>query len=109
MEYSKDTIATLDILAKKMNKKQADTFLSVMSRDHQFVNAIKSPVGQEIYKDALKQAENLFYNVLYEKSENEESDKAELRAYLRIVDRWNEIISNFFEKTDKIRQLKKGS
>lgn len=93
-----------------MGKKQANTFISVMARDHQFVNAIRSVVGQEIYKDALTQAETLFYNILYERSEKPESDKAELRAYLRIIGRWNEIMDNFFEKTDAAKKItnKKG-
>ena len=110
MDYSKDEISAYDVLAKKMGKKQANTFISVMARDHQFVNAIRSVVGQEIYKDALNQAESLFYSILYEKSEKLESDKAELRAYLRILDRWNAIMDNFFEKTDHAKKLtnKKG-
>jgi indole-3-glycerol phosphate synthase len=94
-----------------MGAKQASVFLSVLGRESQFVNAIKTSVGQEIYKDVLTSAENLLYNILYEKSNNEEMDRAELRAYLNIIGKWNTRLDNYYansKKFDKLTEEKNG-
>jgi len=108
LEYSKEEITKLDQLARKMGPKQASVFLSVLGREQQFLNAINSAIGQEIYKDMIVSAENLFYNILYEKCENEAMDRAELRAYLNIMNKWNKRIDDYYDKQDKFKNITGG-
>ena len=108
-EYSKEELKTLDRLNRKMGAKQASVFLSVLGREQQFLNAINSPIGQEIYKDALVSAENLFHSILYEKSDNENKDRAELRAYLNIIEKWNDRIDNYYKHKDQFNEVTKGN
>ena len=98
----------MDQLARKMGQKQASSFLSVLGREQQFVSAINSPVGQELYKDIIMSAENLLHNIIYEKCENEAMDRAELRAYLNIMSRWNKRIDLYYEHQDKLKQVTGG-
>ena len=108
MEYSKEEITKLDQLSRKMGAKQASVFLSVLGRDQQFLNAVNSALGQEIYKDIIVSAENLLHNILYEKCENEAMDRAELRAYLNIMNKWNKRIDAYYEKQDKFKKITGG-
>ena len=108
MEYSKEEIRVMDSLSRKMGQKQSSVFLSVLGRDRQFLEAINSAIGQEIYKDIIVSAENLLYNILYEKCENEAMDRAELRAYLNIMNKWNKRIDAYYEKQDKFKKITGG-
>jgi hypothetical protein len=107
MEYSKEEIKKLDQLSRKMGNKQASVFLSVLGRDLQFLNAINSAIGQEIYKDLIILAENIVQKIIDEK--DEPKDRAELRAYLNIMKSWNQRIDNYYEKKDKFNKLTGGN
>lgn len=80
-------------LARKMGKKNASNLLSVLGRDKQFINALDTPVGQELLKDATSCVEDIISLILQEKDESK--DRAELKAYLAIITKWSGIINQY--------------
>ena len=84
---------TLVQLAKKMGQKNASQLLSVLGRDKQFINALDTPLGQELLKDATKCVEDKISLILQEK--DEPKDRAELKAYLAIITKWSGIINQY--------------
>ena len=80
-------------LARKMGKKNASNLLSVLGRDKQFINALDTPVGQELLKDATCCVEDIISLILQEKDESK--DRAELKAYLAIITKWSGIINQY--------------
>ena len=84
---------TLTQLAHKMGKKNATSLLSVLGKDKQFINALDTPVGQELMKDATNCVEDKINLVLQEK--DEPKDRAELKAYLTIITKWQNIINRY--------------
>lgn len=84
---------TLAQLAHKMGKKNATSLLSVLGKDKQFMNAIDGPVGQELMKDAVSCIEDKMSLILQEK--DEPKDRAELKAYLAIITKWQGAINRY--------------
>ena len=84
---------TLAQLAKKMGQKNASNLLSVLGRDKQFINALETPLGQELLKDAVRCIEDKISIILQEK--DEPKDRAELKAHLAIVTKWSKIINQY--------------
>lgn len=78
--------ARLTQLAKKMGDKNASQLLSVLGKDKSFLTALDTTVGQELLKDAVSSIERIMGLIINEKESD--SDRAELRAYLSIVKRW---------------------
>jgi hypothetical protein len=84
---------SLTQLAKKMGEHNASALLSVLGKDKQFVNAIESPVGQELLKDAVSCIEDKIRLILAEK--DTPKDRAELQAYLSITKKWQVTINRY--------------
>ena len=80
-------------LARKMGKENASALLSTLGRDKQFLNAIETPMGQELLKDAVSSIENIISLILDEKDELK--DRAELKAYLTITNKWQKTITRY--------------
>ena len=111
MAYSREEIEILDKLAKKMGAKQASMFMSVLGKELQFVNAIKSTIGQEIYKDCVACAEANMEKIIEDAFESEKDElktKAELRAYIKIMARWTERIDNYYKRQEKFKSIAGG-
>ena len=43
----------LQQLARKMGSENASKLLSVLGRDKSFINALETPIGQELLRDAV--------------------------------------------------------
>ena len=76
-----------------MGQKNASNLLSVLGRDKQFINAIDSSLGQELLKDATSCIEDKISLILQEKDEPQ--DRAEIKAYLTIINKWQGIINRY--------------
>ena len=90
---------TLTQLARKMGKANASQLLSVLGKDKQFINAVESPVGQELLKDAVTCVEDKISIIMQEK--DEVKDRAELKAYLNIITKWQTIINRYNKNKEK--------
>ena len=82
------------------NPKQGARVLSQLGKNHQFVNAISDPVGQDIMRDAINQMEGLLEKIVNE--ESTDAERAEYRAYRRILDRWTERINRYKTMVDEV-------
>jgi len=80
-------------LARKMGGKSASALLSVLGKNRQFINALETPVGQELLKDAVSSIEGKIELILGEK--DKPKDRAELQAYLSIVGKWQGYINRY--------------
>lgn len=85
-------------LAKKMGSKNASILLSVLGKDKQFLSALDTEVGQELLKDVVTSIERIVELILKEKED--EKDRAELRAYRSIINRWKGRINRFNENQE---------
>ena len=94
MEFSEEQVnKALKQLARKMGQKNASSLLSVLGRDKQFINAVDSSLGQELLKDATSCIEDKMSLILQEKDEL--GDRAEIKAYLSIINKWQGIINRY--------------
>lgn len=80
-------------LSKKMGQKNASALLSVLGKQKQFLDALNTPVGQELLKDSVQSIENKIELIMDEKDTPQ--DRAELKAYLTILRKWQKIIVNY--------------
>lgn len=95
-------------LSKKMGKGAISNLLSVLGRDREFMNAIESPVGQELMADAVGEIEEKMSLWLTEKETP--SDRAELKAYLTIIKKWQAKIARYNENSARLQgALKEAS
>ena len=95
----------LNQLARKMGVKNASTFLSVLGRQKQFINAVETPIGQELLKDAVSNAEDVISKYIMNKETRE--DRARLQAYLTIINKWTNIINEYKDNREKFDNLTK--
>jgi len=75
---------------------KANRILTVMAKRAKFMEAINTPLGQEILKDVAVGMEELLDKIIQEKATVQE--KAEFRAYRKIMNSW----------TDRIRAYNKN-
>jgi len=99
MPQSNNTVNTEDArlvaLARKIGPDSAKRLLSVLGKNKSFYNAIETPVGQELLKDVVVQIEYRIGKILNE--EDSQEIRAELRAYMTILNRWSKTISKYKE------------
>ena len=100
MELSETEVnKTLQQLARKMGQENASKLLSALGRDKQFLNAIETPIGQELFKDASNCIEDKLSIWLLGKDTPE--DKAEVKAYLKIINKWQTTINRYYKNKEK--------
>ena len=90
---------TLQQLARKMGQENVSKLLSALGRDKQFLNAIESTTGQELMKDAVGSIEDKL--VLWLQGKDTPEDKAEVKAYLNIVNKWQANINRYNKNKEK--------
>lgn len=93
---------TLQQLSRKMGKRNASNLLSVLGKDKAFINALDTPVGQELLKDATTCVEGKISLILQEK--DEPKDRAELKAYLEIITKWQGILNRYNKNKARFNQ-----
>ena len=76
-----------------MGQKNASALLSVLGKQKQFLSALDTPVGQELLKDAVLSVESKIELILNEKDTPQ--DRAELKAYLTILRKWQKMIATY--------------
>ena len=105
MEHSEIQVEKLEKLSRKMGSKPASLFLSNLGKDRNFVSAIETEIGKEIYNDLIFSAEDLLKKIIDEN--DEPKDRAELRAYLNIMNKWNKRINGYYNKKQKFDEVTK--
>lgn len=90
---------TLRQLARKMGQENASKLLSALGRDKQFLNAIETPVGQELLKDAANCIEDKI--ALWLQGKDSPEDRAEVKAYLNIINKWQNVINRYYKNKEK--------
>ena len=86
-------------IAKDRGK--AKRILSVLGKNQQFLNAVKSPIGQELLNDGIERMELLLEKIVNE--EADEKEKAEFRCYREITTVWADKI---FQHQKAIEEIK---
>jgi tRNA U34 5-carboxymethylaminomethyl modifying enzyme MnmG/GidA len=89
-------------LARKMGHKNASILLSNLGKDKQFVNALDTPIGQELLKNAVMEMERITGLILSEKEDKK--DRAELQAYLAITRKWSGYINQYNKDQEKFNK-----
>jgi len=88
-------------LARRMGGENASRLISVLAKNKEFVNAIETPVGQELVKDIVMCVENIMGVIMNEK--DSDKDRADLRAYLNILNRWQGRIAQYNADYEKFK------
>jgi len=100
LELSESEVTkTLQQLSRKIGPENASKLLSALGRDKQFINAIETPVGQELMKDAASCIEDRL--ALWLQGKDTPEDKAEVKAYLNIINKWQTTINRYYKNKEK--------
>lgn len=86
---------------QKYGKRAAET-LSILGKRVDFVQAFENKLGQELLADAIERIQYLLEKVYNE--EATDIDRADMRAYKRIVDRWVNRINDYNNKVGEIEK-----
>lgn len=81
-------------LKEQHSKNTTERILSDLGKQSRFIEALNSPIGKELYRDAIRMTE-----VLLDKIINEEADEKELAEYRvlrKILDRWGLKMEAYF-------------
>lgn len=80
-------LGTIESFLAKSGQRGARV-LSVLGRQQGFVDAIESPLGRELLKDAVMLSDQLLDKIV--KEEASDADRADYRAMMRILTSWSE-------------------
>lgn len=80
-------------LARRIGSENASQLLGVLGKDRSFLDALDTVVGQELLKDLIVSIERIMGIILNEK--DDDNDRAELRAYMSILKRWQGRIKTY--------------
>ena len=106
MQLTDEDRAKLEKLAKRIGNENAKTLLSVLGREKGFIDAINSPLGEELLKDAIFAVENKLDLILNEKDKPE--DRAEVRVYMSILRKWTSRINKYSQNKERLVQALNG-
>jgi len=81
--------------------KRGAQLLSVLSKQQSFIRAIESEIGRELLKDALSITEGLLEKIISE--EAVEAERAEYRAFKKILITWAQRIETYQRNLEKIK------
>jgi hypothetical protein len=83
--------------------KKAQRTLSILGKNEQLLNAIQTPIGQELLSDALQNIDCLLEKIIDEKAD--EKDRADYRALRTLTIRWTEKIHAYQEALMKVKNV----
>ena len=83
-------------------KKNAERILSTLGKTQGFYEAIHTPVGLELLKDATTRMEEILERIITE--EADEVERAEFRALRNISVRWMEKITRYNKCIEEIKK-----
>jgi hypothetical protein len=95
----------LQKLTRKMGGENARMLLSVLGREKAFVDAITSPLGEELMSDVVNSLEARFELVINEKDSPE--TRAEIRALREILRKWQKKINQYEQNKEKLMKALK--
>jgi len=91
----------IDAFLNKHGKRGAE-ILSVLGRNQDFVEAFRSKLGQELLADAIELTQNLLVKIYENKADD--NDKADFRAYKRIIEIWTRRINHIEITKENIKK-----
>jgi len=95
----------LQKLTRKMGSENARMLLSVLGREKAFVDAITSPLGEELMSDVVNSLEARFELVINEKDNPE--TRAEIRVLREILRKWQKKINQYEQNKEKLMKALK--
>lgn len=75
-------------------------FISQLSKQSKFANALATEIGTLLLKDAVDRSEFLLSKIIDEKAT--EQEKAEFRALKGILDRWADRVDVYLKNLEKV-------
>lgn len=97
------TTEEIDAYLQKTHRRGAEV-LSILGRNLNFTRAFRSELGQAILADAVEQTQALLIKIYDNKAD--ENEKAEFRAYKRIIELWTNRINAIDSKVKEIKSAK---
>lgn len=91
----------IDAYIAKTGSRAAEA-LSMLGKNADFSEAFRSKVGQALFSDAVEILHDLLQDIYNEKATDQQ--KAEFRAYKRIIERWTRRINAVDETIKTIKK-----
>lgn len=90
-------------LIGKMGQKPAEMLLETLAKNTQFKNAIGTPIGIEILTDVVKSIKDRLDLIIRE--EDTPEIRAEIRAYMGILNSWSDRITKADSERMKFNRI----
>lgn len=106
-ELPEITPQTIAEFSQKHSPNHCNRLLSVLGKNKAFYNAVSSEIGQELLKDIVFKMEYLIERQIYETETDPAKaaiERADYRCYKELLDKWSSRISNYIEKTNKLKR-----
>lgn len=94
------TLSDIEAFLKKEGK-HGERVLATLGKNSQFLNAISTPLGQELLKDSVARLEVLLEKIVNEQAEPKEL--AEYRVLRDLIYTWAERITKYVADLNKIK------
>lgn len=96
------SVSELENFLSRRKKKEGERVFKSLGRTQSFVNAINTPLGQEILTTVIERMENILEKIINENSDDKE--RAEFRVLRNITSEWSEKINTFNKAKEEIRK-----
>lgn len=98
------TTEEIDAYLEKTGRRGAEV-LSILGKNNDFVRAFKSELGQSLLADAVEESHSLLQLIYEDKATVQQ--KAEFRAYKRIISLWTKRINAIDKNIKAIKRIGK--
>jgi hypothetical protein len=103
-EFFEENKGQFQLYARANGSLKAQKILKVLGKTESFARAFSSQVGQEILMDAIQESEVLLDKIV--KEEASEGDRAEFRAFKKIITRWEQIWNSHNAALEELKNAK---
>lgn len=87
-------------IARKMGSGNARMLLNILGREKAFIEAITSPLGEELMTDLVNSIEARIKLIIDEK--DQPKDRAEIRALREVLRKWQGKINTYEQNKEKL-------
>ena len=92
----------IERFGKKHGTNITSRLLSSLGKNQQFIQAWESPVGKEILGIVIPLVEEKLDKIIAETAED--TDKADYRAYMRVLTVFRDKINTYYRNLDKLKE-----
>ena len=92
----------IDSFVKRSGEKRANRILTIMGKNQQFVNAISTPLGQEILRDVLVMMEERLDKIASLTATPQET--SEYKILKELTEKWRDRINNYITGIQEIQK-----